>query len=236
MTQLALSRRDLLRAGGILLVALATPRDAARAQTMARVLATDQVDGFIAIGKDGTVTLYSGKVDLGTGGRAAWRQIVAEELDLDPAQIQLVEGDTALTPDQGPTGGSTGIPQGGMQFRSAAATARAALLKLASEKLSLATDALEFSAGTVRAKTGGASVGFAALLDGKAFDLKFDPQAPLKKPADYRVVGTSFARAMIVWWTSSMSSTLPVPGCRRCTPRRWSSDRLRTTRCGTSAK
>ena len=69
--------------------------------------------------------VFSGKVDLGTGARAAIRQIVAEELSLSPERIALIEGDTALTPDQGSTGGSTGIMVGGVQIRQAAATARA---------------------------------------------------------------------------------------------------------------
>ena len=191
---LRLSRRRLLGAGGCLLVALVVPRGRGHAQNAARVLATDQVDGFLAIGRDGGVTIYSGKVDLGTGGRAAWRQIVAEELDLDPARIVLVEGDTALTPDQGPTAGSNGIPVGGMQFRRAAATARAALLKLAAAKLGVAEAGLTMAGGVVGAKDSPARVGFGDLLDGKAFDLKLDPQAPLKKPADYRIVGKAFAR------------------------------------------
>jgi len=191
MASLALSRRSLLRTGGCLLVALASPK--VHAQSAARVLATDQVDGFLAIAADGAITLYSGKVDLGTGGRIAWRQIVAEELDVEPAAIHLVEGDTALTPNQGPTAGSNGIQVGGMQFRRAAATARAALLRLAAEKLNVPVEQLTMQGGVVRTP-GGASAGFGELIGGRAFDLKLDASAKLKQPADYRVVGRPFAR------------------------------------------
>lgn len=99
-----------------------------------------------------------------------------------------------MTPDQGPAAGSNGIPVGGMQLRGATATARAALLKLAAAKLGVAEAGLTIAGGMVGAKDSAARVGFGDLLDGKAFDLKLDPQAPLKNPADYRIVGKAFAR------------------------------------------
>ena len=92
-----------------------------------RVLALTEVDAFLAIRKDGSAVVYSGKVDLGTGHRIAMRQIVGEELALPVARIDLVEGDSALTPNQGPTAGSSGVTRGGMELRQAAATARARL-------------------------------------------------------------------------------------------------------------
>ena len=101
----ALSRRDLLMAGGALVVSFSLPA-AAYAQAPAvpgKTLDASEVDGFLAIHQDGGVTVFSGKVDLGTGHRIAVRQVVAEELDIAVERIALVEGDTALTPDQGPT-------------------------------------------------------------------------------------------------------------------------------------
>ena len=65
---------------------------------------------------DGTVTVFCGKVDLGQGLRIAIRQIAGEELGIGVDMIQYVEGDTALTPDQGRTSGSNGIQRGGMQI------------------------------------------------------------------------------------------------------------------------
>ena len=197
MTQIAqksviLSRRNLLRAGGCLLVALTVPR-VALAQDTARVLAKDQVDGFLAIDRSGVVTLYSGKVDLGTGARAAYRQIVAEELDLDPAAIRLVEGDTALTPDQGTTAGSNGIAVSGMEFRRAAATARAKLLALAAARLNVPAIDLRLANGAI-STAAGARVGFGDVIGDQKFDMKIDNAAPLKSPADYRIVGKPFAR------------------------------------------
>src|ERR1051326_33152 len=106
-------------------------------------MAVDEVDAFLSLGADGHVTVYTGKVDLGTGTRTALRQLAAEELDVRLADVDLVEGDTARTPDQGPARGSLAIQIGGAQIRQAAATARRALVVRAAERLGLAADDLE---------------------------------------------------------------------------------------------
>ena len=115
-------------------------------------LLPDDVDAFLSVGRDGIVRVYSGKVDLGTGTRTALRQIAAEELDVRFGQVDLVEGDTALTPDQGPTWGSLTIQIGGLAIRQAAATARRALLVQAAQRLGIATENLEVKDGIVRSK------------------------------------------------------------------------------------
>ena len=196
-----ISRRGLLKAGGALVVSFSLDVPwPARAQTatlktdLGKTVDANEVDGFLAVHPDGSVTVYSGKVDLGTGFRIAVRQMVAEELDLPVERIALVEGDTALTPDQGPTAGSTGIQRGGVQIRQAAATARQALLRLGSEWLKTPAETLIVETGVIRAKTGGKRVRFGDLIGGKPFALKLDPKAPLKGPAAYAVVGKPLPR------------------------------------------
>src|SRR5207249_1252867 len=87
-------------------------------------------------------------------------------------RVTVVEGDTAVTPNHGGTGGSTGIPQGGVELRRAAATARQALIKLGAQP--------------------GTNIG--ALAGGKRLNLKVDPNAPLKDPKTYTVVGKPIPR------------------------------------------
>jgi CO/xanthine dehydrogenase Mo-binding subunit len=194
-----LSRRDLLKAGGALVVTFAipalapaqpaSPHDAALGKT----LDAGAVDGFFAVHRDGSVTCYSGKVDLGQGLRIALRQMVAEELGVGVERIQLIEGDTALTPDQGSTAGSTGIQRGGVQLRQAAATARGALLAMASDKL-----------GKPVADLGSSMVSCVPWRAARhrlrrarrrqALRLALDPKAPLRDPRSYRVVGQSLPR------------------------------------------
>lgn len=190
MVELTIGRREFLKSGGALVVGFALLPVEAPAQTAAagKSLAADQVDSFLVIGRDGGVTLYSGKVDIGTGTRAAYRQIVAEELDVPIERIAMIEGDTALCPDQGGTGGSTGIVNGGMQIRQAAATARQALLALAATRLNGLAGELTTSDGTVRSGDG-RSIGYGELIGGSHFDVKLDAKAPLKDPAQYKYVG-----------------------------------------------
>jgi CO/xanthine dehydrogenase Mo-binding subunit len=199
-----LSRRDLLKAGGALVVAIgfatSLPKRAL-AQTLAgaesdigKPLALDEVDSFLAIHGDGSVTVFAGKVDLGTGFRVAVRQMVAEELDIPMARIALVEGDTALTPDQGPTAGSTGITRGAVPIRQAAATARQALLRLAAETLGHSASDLVIEDGQVRSRAASAKVDIGKLIGDKRFSLKVDAKAPLKDPAGYKIVGKPVPR------------------------------------------
>ena len=122
------SRRDLLKAGGAIVVSFAFGVRESKAQGPGGAPA--EVDSFLALHADGSVTVYTGKVDMGTGLRVAIRQMAAEELEVPVERVTLIDGDTARCPDQGGTGGSTGLTQGGAQIRQAAATARDAMRKL----------------------------------------------------------------------------------------------------------
>jgi CO/xanthine dehydrogenase Mo-binding subunit len=199
-----LSRRGFLKAGGALVVGIglgeAWPRPGA-AQTipgadrfLGKPLAPNAVDAFLAVHADGTVTVFSGRVDLGTGARAALRQMVGDELDLRMDRIALIEGDTALTPDQGGTGGSYGISRAGQQLRQAAATARQALLGLAAQRLGRPAADLEVEDGMVRPKGGGAGVSYGELIGDKPIGVPVDPKAPVKDPKTFRLVGQRLPR------------------------------------------
>src|SRR5438132_821124 len=56
------------------------------------------IDSWLALGEGGEITIFSGKVELGTGIETALTQIVAEELSVSLGQIKFVQGDTQLTP------------------------------------------------------------------------------------------------------------------------------------------
>ncbi len=192
------NRREFLEATGILVVSFTLPSflGAADAQsvTTPKTVALDEVDAYLAIDRTGRVTLYSGKVELGTGVSTALPQILAEELDVPLARIALIEGDTALTPAQGKTWGSLTIQAGGIQIRQAAATTRQALLQEAAKQLGIPAGDLIVEQGTVQARSGGKQVTYGELIGGKNFSLKLDKQAPLKDPAKYKIVGQSIPR------------------------------------------
>jgi len=193
-----LSRRAVLR-GGVLTVAFAiaglrTNASAQGSATSSRILDSKEVDAFLAVNGDGTVTVFCGKVDLGQGLRIAIPQIAADELGIGIDKIKYIEGDTALTPDQGRTSGSSGIQRGGVQIRQAAATARKALIELAAQHLNANAEDLEAFDGRIQRIGSSTGIPFANLIGGRRFDLKLDPKAPLKHPASYTIVGKSLPR------------------------------------------
>ena len=98
-------------------------------------LPPDQLDSWIAIAPDSTVSVFTSKVDLGTGTGTALGQIVAEELDVSVSRIRMEIGDTDKSVDQGRTSASRTLERAGPQMRQAAAAARQELLKRASSSL-----------------------------------------------------------------------------------------------------
>src|SRR5437868_7272206 len=154
-----ISRRQLLRGSGALVVSFSLygPLSRAFAQSKEapepRPFAAERVDlgtftpepgdyldareldSWLAVMPDGSITMFTGKVDIGTGTRTALAQIVADELDVPFSLITMAMGDTARSVDQGRTVGSSTVPRGGAQLRQAAAAARQELLKMASTRL-----------------------------------------------------------------------------------------------------
>jgi CO/xanthine dehydrogenase Mo-binding subunit len=194
------SRREFLQGSGALVVGFTLPSIGAAQRlprteaALGKTLDVGEVDGFIAVNGDGSVTIFSGKVDLGQGLRIAIPQMAAEELGIGVERIAMLEGDTALTPDQGATAGSSGIIRGGVQIRQAAATAREALIGLASARSGKPAMDLDIVDGEVRPKAGGAGIRIAELVGDKRFNIKVDAKAKLRDPASYRVVGKPMAR------------------------------------------
>ena len=189
-----LLRRDLLKSAGALVVSFALLPRSQGAEAAAKSVSPDAVGAFIAIDSEGMLTLYSGKVELGTGALTALTQIIAEELSLPMERVKTVQGDTELTPDQGPTFSSLTIQDGGMQIRRAAATAREALLDRAARHLKVTKAQLSIDNGVVKSSAGGASVSYAQLIGSSQLSLQVDPRAPLKSPKDYTIVGKPILR------------------------------------------
>lgn len=151
MSMLSTSRRDFFKTGG-LLIGFSLASTEVLPQLAAATPAPGRLDAWLRIGADETVHVFTGKVDIGMGVQTALTQVVAEELDVSPARVLLVMGDTATTPDQGGVGGSTSISAGARPLRNAAATARLLLLQLAAAKLGVPVEQLQVSNGIVSRK------------------------------------------------------------------------------------
>ena len=217
MAMLETTRREFLIGTGALVVSFSlTPQALAQTASKPKPVALDQVDSFLAVHKDGSVTIYTGKVDIGTGIRVALPQMVAEELDVALGKVKMIEGDTALTPDQGPTWGSLSVQVAGVQLRQAAATARRALVEMAVQKLGMPSSDLAVRDGVifVRAEPH-RRLSYAELIGDQAFDLKVDRDAPLKNPKDHTIVGQPVPRpdvAAKVTGTHTYMQDFRVPG------------------------
>src|SRR5258707_12968304 len=120
-----ISRRGLLRAGGVLVVMSAAVPVALRA-SIAEAAATglpfpipDLTDlaTWLTVDANGDVTWRTGHVELGQGNRTALAQMVAEELDVAFGKVTLVMGDTNVTPDQGGTDCGGRTPRAGTRAR-----------------------------------------------------------------------------------------------------------------------
>ncbi|BDA86533.1 aldehyde dehydrogenase [Aureimonas sp. SA4125] len=142
------------------------------------------------------IRAFNGHVDLGTGIRTALTQIVAEELDVAPQRVALFLGDTALTPDQGPTIASETIQVAAVPLRRAAAQARHHLVQKAAIRLGVAPEALRLEDGLFFAdETSNARIGFGELVGGETVRLRLVPDDRHLKPASaYRLVGRSLPR------------------------------------------
>jgi CO/xanthine dehydrogenase Mo-binding subunit len=152
-------------------------------------------DAWITIDHHGRITLFSGKVELGTGTETAFLQIVAEELYVDVSAITYVQGDTSQTPDQGFTAGSNSIFGQGPLVRTAAATAFQELLTLASAYLGVSTGELMARDGRIGiAPDMRHAVSYGRLFAGQQISLVNNASAPTKAPGAYTVVGQPVPR------------------------------------------
>ena len=199
------SRREFLRGSGALVVGFSLggaarplPGEASAAQS--GPVPGDQLDSWIAIDERGLVTAYTGKCELGQGLLTAQTQLVAEEIGVDVAQVTLIQCDTDQTPDQGTTSGSQSHPTNfnNENLAQAAATARHALVRLASQQLGVPADQLEVQNGVVVAsQEPSRQVGYGALVGGRRFELTLDPNAQRRRPEAWTVLGTDTPRVDI---------------------------------------
>ncbi|MGA2713958.1 MAG: molybdopterin cofactor-binding domain-containing protein [Bryobacteraceae bacterium] len=199
------SRRAFLKSSGVMIVGLGAVGVAidhvANAQLFGGPVAAspplDQLDSWIAIAADGSVTAFSGKEELGQGISVAQMQLVAEELSVPFDRVKLIYCDTAFTPDQAYTSGSQSHPANfnHENLAQAGATAREALLRMASERLNIQVDRLTAKDGVITATNDASKkVSYGELVAGKKFNLALDPKAKRKNPREWTVLGKPVPR------------------------------------------
>jgi len=208
-----LSRRAFLVASGALVVAIGAPADLALAadagpNTLAvrPPVSSGTLSSYISIEPDGTVVGYYGKIESGQGLETSISQVIAEEIDVPWNRVRLVMGDTALTVDMGGATAGNALRQAGPIMRQTAAEARRLLVEMASRKLGVPAAQLTVTDGVVHAVAdANKRISYAELIGGRHFDapvewdgvaqgLTVKVQAPLKKPAEFKVIGKPHPR------------------------------------------
>jgi nicotinate dehydrogenase subunit B len=205
------SRRDFLRTSGLLVVSFSTigvgSFNPADAQTAARAAGGPypdpdfhQLDSWIVIREDNTATFYVGKTDLGQGTGTAFRQIMADELDIAYDKTTCVMGSTDVTVDQGGSGGSDALQTDGWPMRRVAAEARRVLLDLGAQRLGVPVDQLVVIEAVISVKGDPSKrVTYGELIGGKRFNVTLTGNntdavtgvARLKDVQDLKIVGQS---------------------------------------------
>jgi len=200
-------RRDFLKASGFLLVsaaALSISPEELLAQASGPYPDPDflQLDSWIVIRADNTATFFVGKTDLGQGTGTAFRQMMADEIDMAYDQTSCVMGTTNTTVDQGGSGGSDAIQTDGWPMRRVAAEARRVLLEMGAAYFGVPASALAVKEGVISTKTGDTayrSMTYGELIGGKKFNVVLTGRnvdaatgtAKVKAVQDLKIVGTS---------------------------------------------
>ncbi|MBK0034905.1 xanthine dehydrogenase family protein molybdopterin-binding subunit [Erwinia sp. S43] len=202
MNLFALTRRQLLQAGGILSVSAMLPHSVLASGLTDAVFpvserSVGQLDSFIALSADGSVTAFNGHVDLGTGVRTALAQYVADALDVEFSAVTMILGDTSLTPDQGPTIASSTLQVTAIPLRKAASQLRLQLIQLAATAMNAPTAQLQTQAGwVIDSRNPTRRLSYAQLATNKDDHQPLNPNTPLHT-ANPRYVGQPVARVDI---------------------------------------
>ena len=216
------SRRGFLKSAGVLIIgfsAMSWPESAdgqGQFGTHQSHIDPKQLDSWLAVNADGSITAYTGKCDLGQGIFTAQTQLVAEELCVALSRVKLIQCDTDLTPDQGSTSGSQSTPTNfnTENLALAAATAREALLGFAAERLGESVEHLTITDGVITG-TAGRSVRYEELVEGKQFHLTLSETAKRRSSAQWTILGKavpSLDRVALMTGRFEFVHSVQVPG------------------------
>lgn len=157
-------------------------------------IAEDTIAAWIHISEEGKITAFTGKVEVGQNIRTSLAQIIAEELFVPVESIEMVMGDTRLTPYDRGTFGSLTTPQMGPKVRKAAASVRELLTEMASREWSLGKASLQMEKGFVHHPSNGGKFSYADLAKGKKLLQKVNEDVPVVPVEQWKVSGTSVSK------------------------------------------
>jgi CO/xanthine dehydrogenase Mo-binding subunit len=200
-----LNRRRMLAGGGALIVSFSLTGALAQDQGApappapkppGSLATAPYLDSWIRIDADNTITVFTGKAELGQGFKTAFQQIAAEELDVAFDSLKVVTADTKLTANEGYTSGSNSMHNSGVAIQNAAAQVRALLVAEAAKRLDVVADSLRTENGGVIAQNG-RRLSYGELVADNMLHVQAQPTSKLKDPATFKVMGQSIPRVDI---------------------------------------
>jgi len=191
------SRRGFLQMLGAGLLITVTDK-AAPAQRGGGARESSPIASRIHIGEDGTITVLTGKVELGQGARTEITQAAAEELRAPLGQVRVIMADTDLVPNDGVTAGSRTTPQTIPAVRRGAAAARGALTALAAREWQVEAASLTVRDGAIAHPPTGRRLTYAELAKAGRVDEALQTLIPdgvaLTPVVEWEVLGVSVPR------------------------------------------
>ncbi len=197
LTDFPVHRREFLKiAGGGIFIFLTIGEIPLEAQERrGRPSMPTDFNAFLRIADDGTVSCFTGKIEMGQGVVTSLAQMLADELDVSLESVKMVMGDTDLCPWDMGTFGSMSTRFFGPPLRAAGAEGRQVLLELASEYLKKPVDQLVTENGAVYDKLNKKNkVTYAQLAKGKTIDRHASGKVPVKTPDQFKIMGKPFFR------------------------------------------
>jgi nicotinate dehydrogenase subunit B len=152
----------------------------------------DPIAAWLHVAENGTVTVYTGKVEVGQDIRTSLTQVVADELGVGPETVRLVMGDTDLTPFDAGTFGSRTTPQMAPQLRRAAAAARSIIIDRAAQRWNVPAASLRLHAGQVSGA--GRTAGIGELTAGEKLVQEIPADITTLPPNEWSIAGTSIPK------------------------------------------
>jgi isoquinoline 1-oxidoreductase len=148
----------------------------------------------VAHWRNGEVTVFTGKAEVGQNIRTSLTQAVAEELPVSPASIKLIMADTDRVPFDMGTFGSRTTPDMAVQMHRVGAAARDALIELAMAAFAVERNVLRASEGKIERTDTGETIAFGKLTRGQELVKTVDDHLPLKPAKEWKVAGTSLEK------------------------------------------
>jgi nicotinate dehydrogenase subunit B len=242
-----LDRRRVLAGGGALIISFSlsdafaqdqgAPAASPAPSPPGSLKAAPFLDSWVRIDADGSITVFTGKAELGQGFKTAFQQIAAEELDVAFESLKVITADTHRTANEGFTSGSNSVHDSGVAVQNAAAQARELLIAQAARRIGLPAENLCTENGAVISPDG-QRLGYGELVAGDMLHVQAQPTSKLKDPSTFKVMGRSMPRVDIpakVTGGAAYVQDMRLPGMMHARIVRPPSYGAQLTDCDTSA-